>query len=199
MPTDERIAAGATELTAKYERLGYEVEGFVGPDDRPDAEEFYLYVTGGVNLYVTLDADDAVGSLTYPYSVARAVGNRLTDDEREAVAAVADTATDPAAVGGALAERASPALAHEFRFRLAQAATGPAVNVACDRTDDGFPLRFRAYRSLLPYDDSFGLRTLDDRTETLRAAGDGGSRFVRAALAVETDGEPTDYGLRLRF
>lgn len=203
MPTERRIEAVAAEVTEKYERLGYDVEEFVGPAERPDAEEFYLYLSsGGSSLYLTFYTDfDAVG-VAYPYTVTRAVGRKLTETQREHVVDATDSdeaEPTPESVGRLVLEQTDSDTVHELRFRLADHAGSPLVGVEVDTTDNGAPVRFRSHVGLLPYADSFDLQTLDTRTDMVLTAGSNGNRFVRDALTVDTDGDPSEYGVELRF
>lgn len=205
MPTERRIEAAAAEVTQKYERLGYDVEEFVGPAERPDAEEFYLYLSsGGSSLYLTFYTDFDAVSVAYPYTVARAVGRKLTETQRERVVDTADSdgevqESTPESVGRTVLEQTASDTVHELRFRLADHASSPLVGVEFDTTDDGVPVRFRSYVSLLPYVDRFDLQTLDTRTDMVLTAGANGNRFVRDALTVDTDSDPSEYAVELRF
>jgi|GEM_PF-2416942 len=203
MPTEQRIEATAVELAEKYERLGYDVEEFVGPEERPDAEEFYLYLSSGrSSLYLTFYTDlDAVG-ITYPYSVKRAVGRKLTETQRgQLVDAVDTNGTEPTAesVGQLLLERTGPDTARELRFRLADHASSPLVRVDFDRADSGAPIHFRSRVDILAYTGSFDLQTLDTRTDMGLTAGASGSRFVSDVVTVDTDGDLSEYAVGLRF
>ena len=203
MPTERRIEAVAAEVTEKYERLGYDVEEFVGPAERPDAEEFYLYLSsGGSSLYLTFYTDFGAVSVAYPYTVTRTVGRKLTETQRERVVDATDSdeaEPTPESVGRLVLEQTDSDTVRELRFRLADHAGSPLVGVEFDTTDNGAPTRFRSYVSLLPYADSFDLQTLDTRTDMVLTAGANGNRFVRDALTVDTDGDPSGYGVELRF
>lgn len=203
MPTDRRIEAVAAEIAEKYERVGYEVEEFDGPAERPDAEEFYLYVsTEYASFYLTFHTGVPAVTVAYPFTVTRALGRRLGKSERERL--VESTRGDgteptPEAVGEIVLGRADADTLHEVEFRLADHATVSLVDVEFDRTDDGIPTRFSSYTNVLPYADGFDLQTLDTRTDMAIAAGASGKRFVEHALAVDTDGDPSEYAVELRF
>ena len=203
MPTNRQIEATAAELAEKYEYLGYDVEDFSGPDEFPDAEEFYLYFsTEGSKLYLTFYTDTPAVSVTYAYAVGRSVGQKISEEVQQEVAELAETDeedTTAEAVGEFILEQTAEDTLRELSFRLANHASSPLVGVDFNRTENGAPARFYSYTSLLPYSDKFDLETLDARTDMVITAGGNGNRFIRDAVTVDTEGGPTDYSIELLF
>lgn len=203
MPTDRRIEAVAAELAEKYEHLGYDVDEFAGPDEFEDAEEFYLYFsTGNSNLYLTFYTDTPAVSVAYPYTVARAVGRKISEDDRREIAEPDGTDEQnisSESVGESILEQTEEETLRELNFRLADHASSPLVGVEFNKTDTGAPTKFYSYSGILPYSDGFDLETLDARTDMVAITGANGNRFVRDALAVDTTGDPSEYAVELRF
>lgn len=215
MPTEARIEAAAAEITERLESVGYDVGPFETPDEHDgDDGTSYLYASYGddTKFYVTFYDDSQGATVVYPFTVTRSLGYRLTEDERVAVVASetdrddleqtpeAGTPEETAETAGrALARRCDPSLVPEIRFRLADYASSPPVAVDVSRSDDGFPVKFRSYTTLLPYSDRFGHQSLASRLDAVLTTGRNGRRYVRDALRVDTSGDPAEYHVDLRF
>lgn len=219
MPTKNRVRGAIVEITDKLERIGYTDYDVVEPqmsedededeDEEDDHPAFYIFVRHpGANFYVALPLETEHGDINYPFRISTFLANRLTDDEIEQICENSDrnlpenSGNDD--LKGELAgieviENSSSDQLGMAQFHLSAYASTALVDYEIEPTRTGFPSMFRCRRGVLPYTDDFSLRTLDNRTDSVIAAGKRGRRYVEASFFIDKEGDPTDYGLEFRF
>jgi hypothetical protein len=212
MPSKNRVAGVAVEISEKIPELGYTVDEIVGPVEIEDEDgenivenKYYVHAEkGNTYFYVHLTDRYKFCQIVYPYNIASLIGQRLSESEIQHFTDLAENneeeQTSEVVAGTEIIEQTPIEKLWEAKFNLAMYSSMPSVNYSERTSQNGFTLEFQTTRGIFPYTESLSLRNLDERVESVLIAGDRGARYAESAFFVEKeDRDIYEYELSTHF
>lgn len=220
MPTEQRVQGTVVEISQKLENLGYTNLEVVDPSGVDESEEknedneedpnpvFYIFAeTPRANFYIAITTGANYGKIVYPYQISNHIGEQLEDDDVDYLVSEQeyefeddeDRELMKKVAGEQVIEQTPIEDLWHAKFNLSAYATTALAEYEETLGENGFPIQFKCQKGILPYEDDFSLRTLDNSINAVLIAGNRGRRYIEASLYVDDEGDPDEYVIGPNF
>lgn len=216
MVSERQLQASLIQIVEALSDLGDVVTDTLEPDDlETDEEQYYILAeSDGSNYYIATTVDANHATVVYPLNTARALGERLKQEEQETIlSSISDEIPEDEghqheAVGNYILDRTPKETSAMARFNIAAFGTTSNANIRMDPEGDitRFPSYIQCTRNLFPFTEKISMRELNDRVMSVIISGKNAKRYFNSSVHItpedgteldETD--PVDYSLGIRF